>query len=35
VCEFAVEQGLARERRSDVLDVGGGVGHGDGSLSSR
>jgi hypothetical protein len=28
VCEFAVKQGLARERRSDVLDVGGSVGHG-------
>ena len=33
--EIAVEEGLARERRGDVLDVVGGVGHGDGSLSSR
>ena len=29
--EIAVEQGLARERRGDVLDLV-GVGHGDGSL---
>ena len=35
VREGAVEEGLARERRGDVLDVVGGVGHGDGSLSSR
>ena len=26
--ELAVEEGLARERRGDVLDVVGGVGHG-------
>src|SRR5215472_1200367 len=26
--EFAVEKSLARERRGDVLDFGGGVGHG-------
>ena len=33
--ELAVEEGLARERRGDVLDRVGGVGHGGGLLSSR
>ena len=33
--ELAVEEGLARERRGDVLDLVGGVGHGVLSLSSR
>jgi hypothetical protein len=33
--ELAVEESLARERRDDVLDLVGGVGHGGDSLSSR